>query len=683
MKISKLFSTIIPTMRLRIHAAVLVGTLTFCASSAAKNPVPQIELPLNPSSITVGSAGLTLTVHGYGFTEGSEVKWNGSARTTTYISSHELTAAILAHDVESAGKGSISVANTTPRGGTSNVVYFPIGINKLSIGSTLLEADAGQGAFGIATGDFNGDGNVDIVTANTGGTVSILLGTGAGTFQTHVDYSAGADCGAVAVGDFNGDGFLDLVVVNKSANTVTILKGLGNGTFQTEGTYAVGTTPVKVAVADMNHAGNLDLVVADYGSSQISVLLGNGDLTFGPAINTTLSEAPVDVAIGDLDLDGIPDLAVAAQSSNYNGDLLSLRGNGDGTFQAPGTYSALYVPYSVALADVNQDGYPDAIVGEDFGVQYFQATTGARFKPGVIISGADYVQSFQLGDFNGDGFLDVAAINENGNPFQIDCAFGNNNGTFGNNGIITYNNFALSGNSPRTVAMADFNGDGQLDLAVTQSGRNGVDVLLQTPVTPSATLVTFATQLANTNSPTQQVMLYNSSGTPLNIGSIIADSPFSQTNDCGASLASQGTCSITVWFTPTAFNQFQGYLTITDGAVNSPQKTEMTGTGTLVGLTPTSYDFGTVAVGSSAQAMFTVTSVATHDVMVRSITAGGRENGREFSEANTCGSSIPPNSTCTITVTFAPTVAGSASGAVSVTTNSSPYGYSTLTGTGQ
>lgn len=655
----------------------------------ATNAVPLIQLPLNPTAVVVGSAGFTLTVHGYGFTPGSEVRWNGSARTTTYISSQELTAAILSNDVKAQGTAAVTVANTTPGGGTSNVAYLPVGISKNSIGSETYTDAAAVGTSGVATGDFNGDGNVDIVTANSDNTVSVLLGNGNGTFQSHVDYSAGSGAVSVAVGDFNGDGVLDLAVADQTGNTVTILKGLGNGTFQTEASYATGTGPVKVAVADMNHDGNLDLIVADSGSNQISVLLGKGDLTFQTAIQTSVSYSPLDLAIGDLDLDGVLDVVAVMQCSANCPGVWVLRGDGDGTFKTPGEYDIEWGATAVVLADLNGDGYPDVIAtaGSDQDeVEYFQTYSGGRLKPGVGILSAYGPTSVQVGDFNGDGFLDVAAVDVGRG--QISFAFGNGGGSFGNNDIFTYNAFTLVGSKPLEFATADFNNDGQLDFAVSENGSNGIDAVLQTPATLSAAAVSFGSQLLGTTSTSQQVTIYNAGGETMNIGSIAVGAPFSETNNCGSSLASAATCTVTLLFTPTKLERYSGTLTITDDAPNSPQTSQLTGDGTLVWVTPASYNFGTVAVGSSAQFVATVTSVATDSLKIIKLSAGGgvHEGGKlisEISQTNNCGTSIPPKGTCTVTVTFAPTVTGAAGGNLTLTTNGGQLQVVDLSGTGQ
>jgi hypothetical protein len=186
------------------------------ANTDPANPVPLINQPLVPDARKPGGAEFMLTVNGTGFVSTSVVKWNGSSQTTTFMSSSQLIAKILASDVVAARTVSVTVVNPSPGGGTSNVVFFEVTPPSSSItmsAPSTFDIETGPGS--VAVGDFNGDGKLDLVVGNVfSNAVRVLLGEGNGTFQAAVDYGTGISPSAVEVGDFNGDGRLDLVVTN-------------------------------------------------------------------------------------------------------------------------------------------------------------------------------------------------------------------------------------------------------------------------------------------------------------------------------------------------------------------------------------------------------------------------------------------------------------------------------------
>ena len=428
-------------------------------------------------------------------------------------------------------------------------------------------SDTVNDACSLTAGDLNGDGKAEMVNANCNdNTLTVYVNNGDGTFQTGVYYADGLSAPSgttadlypdnVTIADVNGDGKADIVSINDDSADVTILLGNGDGTVSVPSIgYSVGGFPQKPAiVGDFNGDGNIDLVVPDFQFSLV-FLKGYGDGTFRSALDyfaPIAVDGPigVTVATGDFNGDGNPDFVLGNCCGEQAGITVFLS-RSDGSLQPGVSYVSLSSNQAlqyVTVADFNKDGKLDiaAADSDNSAVQIFNGVGDGTFTLGASYASGGYEDqpaAILSGDFNNDGFPDLAVANFNdgtqdiavllndgtGNflsavPYDLSFTFNDvgiatadlrNNGnldlivplTSGSavaillgNGDGTFqkeNDLSTPSANPLAVAVADFNGDGKPDLAITLSGNGtqGVAVALgdglggfATPVVYPATL---------------------------------------------------------------------------------------------------------------------------------------------------------------------------------------------------
>ena len=321
-------------------------------------------------------------------------------------------------------------------------------------------------------------------------TVNSLPGNG---FQPLiVNYAAAS---AIAAGDFNGDGKQDLAAVD-GYQSVTVLLGNGDGTFSqsyvyTESGAALG--PSSVAAGDLNGDGYADLVVSLLLGDEIIVFLGKGDGTFKGPFSYSTAAAPNSgasfVALGDFNGDGIIDIASTGHDSN---SITIFLGKGDGTLNPAQNYPAGSAPVGLTLGDFNGDGITDAATANNGGdVTVMLGNGDGTFGPPAHVpadslGGGPY--SVVAADFNGDGNTDLAVgtFDVTTDIRAVVILLGHGDGTFSANSPMD-----TGGLSYVDVASGDFNGDGIPDLAA--STGNGAISLFLGSGTGSFQMVNFGT----------------------------------------------------------------------------------------------------------------------------------------------------------------------------------------------
>jgi subtilisin family serine protease len=334
------------------------------------------------------------------------------------------------------------------------------------------------GLTGVASGDFNKDGNLDLAFASrAANSVSIALGDGTGQFGTvsyfNDNFDGNLNTLSVAVGDFNKDGNSDLVTANQTTNNFSLLLGNGNGTFGAATYFGVGLNASTVAVGDFNGDGNSDLATASYISNSVSILPGNGNGTFGAAPSFGVGLNPIFVVVGDFNKDGKSDLATANYGDSSVSSVSILLQNANGTFGATNFFVG-NGPNYIAIGDFNGDNNPDLATSNKSSnnVSILLGNGTGSFSTATNFSVGIQPVAIASGDFNADGKLDLATANSSSNDVSV--LFGSGNGSFG-----TATNFVV-GYNPQGIVVGDFNKDSLSDLATANFDQGNTSILLNT-----------------------------------------------------------------------------------------------------------------------------------------------------------------------------------------------------------
>ena len=700
------------------------GLFASTAHAAANHPVPFVD-SMSPLSAAPGGGDFTLTVYGGGFVNGvSQIYWNGAALSgATTCTATQCSATVPVANIATQGTAAVTVVDSSQSGAVSNVLFFPIIGSTPALSFSRKDFAVGNSPTSVAVADFNGDGFLDLAVVNSGdNTVSILLGNGDGTFKTQTTYATGIQPVSVAVGDFDNSGHLSLAVVNAcgtslsctTEGTVSILLGDGMGNFTLAvSSPSTGYAPNFVAVGDFDKDGNLDLAVVNGCGNTVSctgptpgtvsILLGDGTgKKFTLKSSPGTDDNPSWAAVGDFDNSGNLSLAVAnAGTTTARGTTVTVMiGKGDGTFSTSSISSQGVSPVAVAVGDFNGDGNLDLgvlnacgtnpscssgggvaiLLGNGKGAFTFKSNTAAGSGPTALA----------VADLNGDQKLDVAVADGTGSAVSILLGDG-----AGNLSLQTSPASPSTGSAPSSIAIGDFNGDGGPDLVTGNKNAANVSVLLEAPTatlacgssepagttctipappSPPTPSLSFGSESVGSMVGPMTVTLTNSSNLTLTITSLAVTSGATNfsidsgtTTTCGKvpfvyplTLDAGAMCTIGVDFTPQSQGGLGGVIQIMDNAPGSPQNIDLSGTGTaaLATVSPTSLTFTNVSVGTTSAAQpVTLTNTGTVALTGITISFTG-PNASEFSEINTCGTSIGASSSCTISVSFTPSVAG-------------------------
>jgi FG-GAP-like repeat len=448
-------------------------------------------------------------------------------------------------------------------------------------------------------------------------------------------------------------------------------------TFATS-SFGAGGSPDSVAMDDFDGDGRRDLAVTNSTAGTVSVLKGTGGGAFGPPAAFPVGAGPVSVDAADFDADGRGDLAVA----NSGGGVSVLLGTGSGSFGPATTYPAGKSPSSVAAGDFNGDGHMDLAVANLYPPSVFApatvsvllgTSTGTFGTTTDFPVAGDTPTSLAVGDFNGDGRRDLAIAGGGGN--RVSILLGAGDGTFGE-----ATHFA-TGPFPSSVAVGDFNGDGNQDLVTADEEGDGASVLLGTGAGTFGAAVTYpsgdgpeSVTVGDFNGDRRQDLAsanHLSNDVVVRLGS--------GTGTFG------GSYRLAVGSRPTA---------LTAGDVNGDLVDDLAvangGAGTVsilrdaptADVSPPSLQFaspGEPGAVSAPQAI-TIVNNGSAPLAVSGFAIGGANPGDFFTSTDTCYAAIPPGGSCSAQVRFVPQAEGARSATLTVASNAATTSAVSLSG---
>ncbi len=359
------------------------------------------------------------------------------------------------------------------------------GSGGLTRGADIPLVDYTAGPRDILLADLNGDGALDLLAAIRTGRASdgvcIRMNNGAGSFSPPVRYPAGQSTTALAVADINGDGKPDVLSTDDYSNAVAVRYNPGNGVFPTIPEDFAGSAPNHQDAADLDGDGDLDLFTSGSLTSADSgaIMRNNGSGRFSgrTVVNNGLDGVAAGV-LRDLNGDGKPDLLFNNSNTASRSDFFTALNNGQGSFGPITRWIVGSAGWGTLDAfDIDNDGDLDVIDCEALGApeippgRFFISLNNGNgtFQAPYAYSQLPARPSAVVGrDFNHDGKIDLAFANQGSYGFDsgVFVVLGNGNGTFQSPLVYT------AGRGPLHIVSADFDGDGNLDLATLNSGYN-------------------------------------------------------------------------------------------------------------------------------------------------------------------------------------------------------------------
>ncbi len=340
---------------------------------------------------------------------------------------------------------------------------------------------SGKENWGIATGDMDKDGDIDLVSSsNLDGMINVHYNNGKGDFSKKRQFRGGPYNRAVITGDFNKDGNLDIASVSVKDMKVNVLLADGAGGYLPKKSIpAGGGFPHDITTADVNQDGNLDLVTVTNMNHKVNLHFGDGNGNFAGAKSLPTTMKPRSVLVDDLNKDGIPDLIVGTDNREIN----YLLGKGQGQFEPKKYLLGDGAIWGIGVGDFNKDGYPD-VCGASYStnkLSVFLTKANMQYERPQIIESGDYNFDLVCADFDLDGDIDIVTASTRDEVINVHINDGT--GKFGEKNKIT------SGNWNSAIVSADFDGDKDLDIATASIKDDKINIHRNASVDPEGPLV--------------------------------------------------------------------------------------------------------------------------------------------------------------------------------------------------
>ncbi|MES2703127.1 MAG: FG-GAP-like repeat-containing protein [Bacteroidota bacterium] len=476
-----------------------------------------VTVHVNPAAIT-GTFTLTTTVNTTLSSATTGGAWSSSNTSVATVNTSGIVTGVAAGTATisyTLGTGCRATAVVTVSSASGSAASFSAGFS-LTPGSNPHQ---------VAIGDIDGDGKPDIAVANIGSnTVSVYrnISTGgtltSGSFATKVDFSTGSSPAYVAISDIDGDTKPDMLVTNFASNTISIYRNTATSGAITTGSFAASVSfstpsgPRWIQVADFDGDTKPDVAICSYYGDNVSVFRNTatvGSVTTGSLasrVDFAVGTTPYAISAADFDGDGKADIAAANAGSNNISVLRNVATSGSittGSFASPVSFATAATPYAVSSGDIDGDGKPELVSSNNgagsISVLRNTATSGV-INTGSFAAKVDFTTpgspgSNVLTDANGDGKLDIAVTNYGGASVSVF----RNTASYGviSSGSLASPVTSVTGSGPLHVAAGDLNADAMPDLVTANYTAGTITILQNSVAAAPPTITSVSPNLAN------------------------------------------------------------------------------------------------------------------------------------------------------------------------------------------